>query len=88
MFILSVKRAERSLPSGKFFAHLSLQMHILFHRTFPLGGSLMQPMPDMTALLKIAQSPAGQKLLAMLKDNSWDHSAQAYFELYKKTSAS
>ena len=30
----------------------------------------MQPMPDMTALLKIAQSPAGQKLLAMLKDNS------------------
>ena len=29
----------------------------------------MQPMPDMAALLKIAQSPAGQKLLAMLKDN-------------------
>ena len=29
----------------------------------------MQPMPDMTALLKIAQSPAGQKLLAMLQSN-------------------
>ena len=29
----------------------------------------MQPMPDMAALLKIAQSPAGQKLLAMLKNN-------------------
>ena len=29
----------------------------------------MQSMPDMAALLKIAQSPAGQKLLAMLKDN-------------------
>jgi len=24
---------------------------------------------------------------AMLKDNSWDHSAQTYFELYKKTGA-
>lgn len=33
----------------------------------------MQPMPDITALLKIAQSPAGQKLLAMLKaDPGWD----------------
>ena len=29
----------------------------------------MQPMPDMAALLKIAQSPAGQKLLAMLQAN-------------------
>ena len=29
----------------------------------------MQQMPDMAALLKIAQSPAGQKLLAMLKSN-------------------
>ena len=29
----------------------------------------MQPMPDMTALLKIAQSPAGQKLLAKLQSN-------------------
>ena len=29
----------------------------------------MQPMPDITALLKIAQSPAGQKLLAMLKSD-------------------
>ena len=29
----------------------------------------MQPMPDMAALLAIAQSPAGQKLLTMLKDN-------------------
>ena len=29
----------------------------------------MQPMPDMAALLKIAQSPAGQKLLAMLNSN-------------------
>lgn len=29
----------------------------------------MQPMPDITALLKIAQSPAGQKLLAMLQSN-------------------
>lgn len=27
----------------------------------------MQPMPDITTLLKIAQSPAGQKLLTMLK---------------------
>ena len=26
----------------------------------------MQPMPDISALLKIAQSPAGQKLLSML----------------------
>lgn len=29
----------------------------------------MQPMPDITALLKITQSPAGQKLLAMLQSN-------------------
>lgn len=29
----------------------------------------MQSMPDITALLKIAQSPAGQKLLAMLKSD-------------------
>jgi len=29
----------------------------------------MQPMPDLAALLKIAQSPAGQKLLAMLQAN-------------------
>lgn len=69
MFIFSVKQAEKPLPSGKFLAHLQLQTHILFHRTFPLGGSLMQPMPDMAAFFKIAQSPAGQKLLAMLKDN-------------------
>ena len=27
----------------------------------------MQPMPDMAELLKIAQSPAGQKLLTMLR---------------------
>ena len=27
----------------------------------------MQSMPDMTELLKIAQSPAGQKLLTMLR---------------------
>ena len=27
----------------------------------------MQPMPDMAELLKIAQSPAGQKLLTMLQ---------------------
>ena len=30
----------------------------------------MQQMPDMAALLKIAQSPAGQKLLAMLQSKS------------------
>ena len=30
----------------------------------------MQPMPDLAALIKIAQSPAGQKLLALLKSNS------------------
>ena len=30
----------------------------------------MQPMPDIAALLKIAQSPAGQKLLTMLQSNS------------------
>lgn len=29
----------------------------------------MQPMPDITALLKIAQSPAGQKLIAILQAN-------------------
>ena len=27
----------------------------------------MQPMPDIAALLKLAQSPAGQKLLTMLQ---------------------
>jgi len=32
----------------------------------------MQPMPDIAALLKIAQSPAGQKLLAMLHSSSAD----------------
>ena len=33
----------------------------------------MQPMPDIATLLKIAQSPAGQKLLTMLKaGNSTD----------------
>ena len=30
----------------------------------------MQPMPDITALMKIAQSPVGQKLLAMLQERS------------------
>ncbi len=30
----------------------------------------MQSMPDIAALLKIAQSPAGQQLLALLKSNS------------------
>jgi len=30
----------------------------------------MQPMPDIAALMKIAQSPAGQKLLAMLQSNN------------------
>ena len=29
----------------------------------------MQPMPDMSALLKIAQSPAGQRLLAILQSS-------------------
>ena len=29
----------------------------------------MQPMPDIAALMKLAQSPAGQQLLAMLKSN-------------------
>ena len=30
----------------------------------------MQPIPDIAALMKIAQSPAGQKLLAMLQSNN------------------
>ncbi len=30
----------------------------------------MQPMPDIAALLKIAQSPAGQQLLTLLKSNN------------------
>ena len=30
----------------------------------------MQSMPDIAALLKIAQSPAGQQLLAMLKSQN------------------
>jgi len=30
----------------------------------------MHPMPDIAALLKIAQSPAGQKLLAMLQSSN------------------
>ena len=30
----------------------------------------MQQMPDMAVLFKIAQSPAGQKLLAMLQTNN------------------
>ena len=29
----------------------------------------MQPMPDMATLLKIAQSPAGQKLLSLIQSN-------------------
>ena len=29
----------------------------------------MQSMPDMATLIKIAQSPAGQKLLSMLQSN-------------------
>lgn len=32
----------------------------------------MQPTPDITTLLKIAQSPAGQKLLAMLQSSNAD----------------
>ena len=35
----------------------------------------MQQMPDMAALLKIAQSPAGQKLLTIVKSSNcvdWD----------------
>lgn len=30
----------------------------------------MQPMPDIAALFKIAQSPAGQKLLSMLQSRN------------------
>ncbi len=30
----------------------------------------MQPMPDIAALFKIAQSPAGQKLLAILQSKN------------------
>lgn len=30
----------------------------------------MQPMPDIAALLKIAQSPAGQKLLTLLQSTN------------------
>ena len=30
----------------------------------------MQPMPDIAALLKIAQSPAGQKLLSILQSKN------------------
>ena len=40
----------------------------------------MQQMPDMAALLKIAQSPAGQKLLAMAKSSNcvdWDSVSSA-----------
>ncbi len=32
----------------------------------------MQPMPDIATLLKIAQSPAGQSLLTMLKSSNAD----------------
>ena len=32
----------------------------------------MQPIPDIAALIKIAQSPAGQKLLAMLQASNAD----------------
>jgi len=32
----------------------------------------MQPTPDITTLLKIAQSPAGQKLLAILQSSNAD----------------
>lgn len=32
----------------------------------------MQPMPDIAALIKIAQSPAGQKLLTMLQTSNAD----------------
>ena len=40
----------------------------------------MQQMPDMAVLLKIAQSPAGQKLLAMAKSSNcvdWDSVSSA-----------
>ena len=30
----------------------------------------MQPLPDMTQLMKLAASPAGQKLLAMVKSSN------------------
>jgi hypothetical protein len=30
----------------------------------------MEPMPDLAALMKIAQSPAGQKLLSMLQSSN------------------
>lgn len=30
----------------------------------------MQPMPDLTTLLKIAQSPAGKKLLSILQSSN------------------
>ena len=32
----------------------------------------MQPMPDIAALIKLAQSPAGQKLMAMLQSSNTD----------------
>ena len=32
----------------------------------------MQPMPDIAALMKLAQSPAGQKLLAILQSSNTD----------------
>jgi len=38
----------------------------------------MQPMPDLTALMKIARSPAGQQLLALLQsDQSLDLNTMA-----------
>ena len=37
----------------------------------------MQSMPDITALLKIAQSPAGQKLLSMLQKTDLEGSTTA-----------
>lgn len=52
----------------------------------------MQSMPDMAALFKIAQSPAGQKLLSMLQGTEIDRitaaaSAGNYEEARKMLSA-
>lgn len=55
----------------------------------------MQPIPDIAALLKIAQSPAGQKLLSVLQsrspaglDSIAENAASGNLEEAKKTLSS
>lgn len=51
-------------------SHFFLPAHMLLHETLPVGRDTDMPqIPDMGELLRLAQTPAGQKLIAFLQSN-------------------